>query len=98
MAGWRLNGAHHKINVNSTVTGRVAWIGVEKGELVTAQFASAAEGGPRRSVVALADLTDLQVEPDIAQDDFAKLGPKQEGIVTTDANPDRRYNGTIAEI
>src|SRR5258705_12292130 len=27
-------GAHHKINVNSKVTGRVAWIGVEKGDKV----------------------------------------------------------------
>ncbi len=26
--------AHHKINVNSKVTGRVAWIGVEKGDHV----------------------------------------------------------------
>src|SRR6266699_216380 len=26
--------AHHKINVNSKVTGRVAWIGVEKGDKV----------------------------------------------------------------
>jgi len=25
---------HHKINVNSKVTGRVAWIGVEKGDRV----------------------------------------------------------------
>src|SRR5579872_7299094 len=28
--------AHHKINVNSKVTGRVAWIGVEKGDKVKA--------------------------------------------------------------
>ena len=26
--------AHHKINVNSKVTGRVSWIGVEKGDIV----------------------------------------------------------------
>ncbi len=26
--------AHHKISVNSKVTGRVAWIGVEKGDKV----------------------------------------------------------------
>src|SRR5215472_18353080 len=28
--------AHHKIDVNSKVTGRVAWIGVEKGDKVRA--------------------------------------------------------------
>jgi len=66
--------------------------------LVTAQFASGAEGGPRGSVVALADLNDIQVELDIAQDDFAKLGSKQAGIVTLDAFKNRHYKGVIAEI
>ena len=70
----------------------------EKGELITAQFASAAEGGPQGSVVALANLNDIQVELDIAQDDFAKLGPNQKGIVTVDAYPDRKYQGEIAQI
>ena len=28
--------AHHKINLNSKVTGRIAWIGVEKGDKVKA--------------------------------------------------------------
>src|SRR5882762_996698 len=57
-----------KAPVSGTILERTA----EKGELVTAQFASGAEGGPRGSVVALADLEDIQVELDIAQDDFAK--------------------------
>jgi len=80
--------------VNGTILERTA----EKGELITAQFASAAEGGPVGSVVALADLNDLQVELDISQDDFARLGPKQKGFVAVDAFPDRKYNGVIAEI
>ena len=80
--------------VNGTILERTA----EKGELVTAQFASGAEGGPRGSVVALADLNDIQVELDIAQDDFAKLSPHQEGIVTLDAFKDRSYKGEIAEM
>src|SRR5256885_2088381 len=83
-----------KAPVSGTILERTA----EKGELVTAQFASGAEGGPRGSVVALADLNDIQVELDIAQDDFAKLGPKQEATVTLDAFKDRSYKGSIAEI
>src|SRR6267154_1880253 len=83
-----------KAPVSGTILERTA----EKGELVTAQFASGAEGGPRGSVVALADLDDIQVELDIAQDDFAKLSPKQEGIVTLDAFKDRSYKGEIAEM
>lgn len=80
--------------VGGTILERTA----EKGELITAQFASAAEGGPQGSVVSLADLSDIQVELDIAQDDFAKLAAKQKGIVTVDAFPDRKYEGQIAEI
>ncbi len=84
--------------IRAPVTGTILERTAEKGELVTAQFASQAEGGPRGSVVALADLNDIQVELDIAQSDFAKLGPKQEGIVGVDAYPDRKYKGVIAEI
>ncbi len=84
--------------IRAPVTGTILERTAEKGELVTAQFASGAEGGPRGSVVALADLNDIQVELDIAQDDFAKLSPKQEGIVTLDAFKDRSYKGEIAEM
>jgi HlyD family secretion protein len=80
--------------VNGTILERTA----EKGELITSGFASNAEGGPQGSVVALADLNDIQVELDIAQDDFSKLGPNQKGIVTVDAYPDRKYDGVIAQI
>ena len=84
--------------IRAPVTGTILERTAEKGELVTAQFASGAAGGPQGQVVALADLNDLQVELDIAQDDFSKLNPHQKGIVTTDAFPDRKYNGQIAEI
>jgi HlyD family secretion protein len=84
--------------IRAPVSGTILERTAEKGELLTSMFASQAEGGPVGSGVALADLNDLQVELDIAQDDFSKLGPKQKGIVTTDAYPDRKYNGEIAEI
>ena len=84
--------------IRAPVSGTILERTAEKGELVTSQFASGAEGGPRGSVVALADLNDIQVELDIAQDDFAKLSPKQEGVVTLDAFKDRSYKGEIAEM
>src|SRR5580700_5898823 len=84
--------------IRAPVTGTILDRTAEKGELITAQFASAAAGGPQGSVVSLADLNDIQVELDIAQSDFARLGPKQNGIVTTDAYPDRKYKGEIAQI
>lgn len=84
--------------IRAPVTGTILDRTAEKGELITAQFASAAAGGPQGSVVSLADLNDLQVELDIAQADFARLGPKQRGIVTTDTYPDKTYDGEIAQI
>jgi HlyD family secretion protein len=84
--------------IRAPVSGTILERTAEKGELITSQFASAAEGGPQGSVVALADLNDIQVELDIAQDDFAKLSPNQKGIVTVDAFPDRKYQGVIAQI
>jgi HlyD family secretion protein len=84
--------------IRAPVTGTILERTAEKGELITSGFASSAEGGPQGSVVALADLKDIQVELDIAQDDFAKLGPNQRGIVTVDAYPDRKYDGVIAQI
>lgn len=84
--------------IRAPVTGTILDRTAEKGELITAQFASAAAGGPQGSVVSLADLNDLQVELDIAQADFARLGPGQKGIVTTDTYPDKQYDGQIAQI
>jgi HlyD family secretion protein len=84
--------------IRAPVTGTILERSAEKGELVTSGFASTAEGGPQGMVVSLADLNDLQVELDIAQDDFAKLGPQQKGTVTVDAYPDLKWDGIIAEI
>ena len=84
--------------IRAPVTGTILDRTAEKGELITAQFASAAAGGPQGSVVSLADLNDLQVELDIAQADFARLSPNQKAIVTTDTYPDKQYDGQIAQI
>jgi HlyD family secretion protein len=84
--------------IRAPVTGTILERKVEKGELLTAQFASTAEGGPQGSVVALADLNDLQVELDIAQNDFSRLKPHQKGIVTVDAFPNLKWEGEIAEM
>src|SRR5881628_1455498 len=90
--------AYAKEQLNATVirapiTGTILERSAEKGELLTGQFASQA-----RPVFSLANLNDIQVEFDIAEDDFAKLGPKQRAEVSVDAFPDRKYKGEIAEI
>jgi HlyD family secretion protein len=82
--------------IRSPVTGTILERAVEKGEFVTTSFVG--DRGAKGYVVSLADLNDLQVELDIAQNDFAKLQPRQKGIVATDAFPDRKYDGTIFEM
>ena len=84
--------------IRAPVSGTILERNAEKGELITAQFASSAEGGPQGSVASLADLNDIQADLDIAQDDFAKLGPRQKAKVSVDAFPDLSWDGTIAEI
>src|SRR5713226_7770979 len=82
--------------IRAPVTGTILERAVEKGEFVTTSFVG--DKGAKGYVVSLADLNDLQVELDIAQNDFAKLRLRQRGIVTTDAFPDRKYEGVIFEI
>lgn len=82
--------------IRAPIDGTVLERAVEKGEFVTTSFVG--DRGAKGYVVSLADLHDLQVELDISQNDFAKLGAKQRGIITTDAFPDRRYDGIIYEI
>ena len=78
------------------VTGTILERAVEKGEFVTTSFVG--DRGAKGYVVSLADLNDLEVELDISQNDFAKLHSGQQGRVTTDAFPDRKYDGFIKEI
>jgi HlyD family secretion protein len=82
--------------IRAPVTGTILERAVEKGEFVTTSFVG--DRGAKGYVVSIADLNDLEVELDISQNDFAKLHAAQHGVVTTDAFPDRKYNGFIKEI
>ncbi len=82
--------------IRAPISGTILERNVEKGEFVTTGFVG--DKGAKGYVVSMADLNDLQVELDINQNDFAKLDSKQPGIVTTDAYPDKKYQGVIEEI
>jgi HlyD family secretion protein len=82
--------------IRAPIDGTILERAVEKGEFVTNGFVG--DKGAKGYVVTLADLNDLQVELDIAQNDFAKLHMGQLGTVTTDAFPDRKYDGKLVEI
>jgi HlyD family secretion protein len=82
--------------IRAPVSGTVLERAVEKGEFVTTSFAG--ERGAKSYVAAVADLTDLEVELDIGQSDFAKVRSAGRALISTDAFPDRRYEGVIARI
>ena len=82
--------------IRAPVSGTILERAVEKGEFVTTSFVG--DRGAKGYVVSLADLNDLEVELDISQNDFAKLHSRQHGVVSTDAFPDRKYEGFIKEI
>ncbi|HEX6544685.1 MAG TPA: efflux RND transporter periplasmic adaptor subunit [Bryobacteraceae bacterium] len=82
--------------IRAPITGTILDRNVEKGEFVTTGFVG--DKGAKGYIVTMADLNDLKVELDISQDDFPKLGPQQKGIITTDAYPDRKYQGFIDEV
>jgi HlyD family secretion protein len=79
--------------IRAPISGTILDRSVEKGELLTGQFASAA-----RPVFSIANLDDIQADLDVAQDDFAKLTPHQKAVVTVDAFPDLKWDGVIAEV
>lgn len=82
--------------IKAPVTGTILDRNVEKGEFITTGFVG--DKGAKGYIVTMADLNDLQVELDISQNDFPKLGPRQKGVVTTDAYPDRKYQGVIEQV
>jgi len=84
--------------IRAPVAGTILERTVEKGELVTAQFATGADDGPQGSVVALADLNDVRVALDVPQSEFANIHLKLKGTVILDAFPDQKYQGVISEI
>lgn len=82
--------------IRSPIDGRVLERAVEQGEYVTNGFVG--DKGAKGYVVTLADLNDLQVELDIAENDFSKVHMGSKAVITTDAFPDRKYEGQLVEI
>jgi HlyD family secretion protein len=83
--------------IKSPVTGVVLEKLVEPGELVTPQSFGGPRG-PSTALLAVADLTDLQVEIDVNESDLAKISLGQKSRVIPEAYPDKTYEGVVAEI
>jgi HlyD family secretion protein len=82
--------------IHVPIDGTILERNVERGEMVTTSFVG--DQGAKSFVVTIADLKDIQVELDINQNDFNRIGPNQPCMVVTDAFPDRMYNCRVDEI
>src|SRR4051812_42949748 len=82
--------------IKAPVAGTVLQRIVERGEMVSPS--SFGTNGAHTSVVDLADLSDLQIELDISQADFAQLKMGQHAEIIPEAYPSLKYSGYIAEI
>jgi HlyD family secretion protein len=82
--------------IKAPITGTILDRNVERGEFITTGFVG--DKGAKGYIVTMANLQDLQVELDITQNDFPRLGPQQKGIITTDAYPDRKYQGFVEQV
>jgi HlyD family secretion protein len=83
--------------IRSPVDGVVLERMVDAQELVTPQSFGTGRG-PSTSLLAVADLGELQVEVDLGESDLAKVRLGQRCVVTPQAYRDRRYEATVAEI
>src|SRR5262249_8500289 len=82
--------------IRAPIPGTILERNVEKGEFVTTGFVG--DRGAKGYVVSIADLRDLEVELDISQNDFAKVGQAHSAIVRLEAYPDRKYQAWINQI
>lgn len=83
--------------IRSPVTGVVLEKLADANELVTPQNFGGGRG-PSTSLLAVADLTDLQVEIDISEADLSKIFLGQTCRVYPQAFSDKQYEGVVAEI
>ena len=83
--------------IRSPINGVVLEKLVDPNELVTPQSFGGTRG-PSTALIAVADLTDLQVEIDMNEADLAKVSLNQKCRVSPEAYPDKVYDGVVAEI
>ena len=83
--------------IHAPINGTVLEKLVNPNELVTPQSYGGTRG-PSTAFLAMADLTDLQVEIDLNESDTPKVHLKQRCRISPEAYPDKKYDGYVAEI
>src|SRR5579859_914448 len=83
--------------IHAPINGTILEKLVNPNELVTPQSFGGTRG-PSTAFLAMADLTDLQVEIDLNESDTPKVHMKQRCRISPEAYPDKKYDGYVAEI
>jgi len=83
--------------IHAPINGTILEKLVNPDELVVPQSFGGGNG-PSTAFLAMADLTDLQVEIDLNEADTPKVHMKQRCRISPEAYPDKKYNGYVAEI
>jgi HlyD family secretion protein len=83
-----------QLTINAPIPGMVVYLEIWKGS----NMAKVQEGDspwPGQGIINLPDLTDMVVEGTISEIDASKIDSGQEVIVSVDAIPDKKFNGTV---
>lgn len=83
--------------LRAPITGTILEKLADKGELVT-NINFGGTRGAKSSVVTMADLTDLQVEIDLSENDVGKVRAGQRCQIRLDSHPDEPMDGKVDEI
>ena len=83
--------------IHAPINGTILEKLVNPDELVVPQSFGGGNG-PSTAFLAMADLTDLQVEIDLNEADTPKVHMKQRCRISPEAYPDKKYGGYVAEI
>jgi HlyD family secretion protein len=82
--------------IRAPIAGTILERLVEPGEIVTISFIGGR--GAKSAVLSLADLSVLDVEVDVSQNEIGKVRLNQPATIVADAFPDRTYRGTVTEM
>jgi HlyD family secretion protein len=83
--------------IHAPINGTILEKLVNPNELVVPQSFGGGNG-PSTAFLAMADLTDLQVEIDLNEADTPKVHMKQRCHISPEAYPEKKYGGYVAEI
>ncbi len=81
--------------IRAPFDGTVLTKSADVGEMVVPMAASV---GSKSAVVALADMSSLQVEADVSESNIERVVPGQPCEITLDAYPDKRYPAYVAKV